>query len=141
MASANTAPSTLEQAPFGEFLGIGRNSMGLLVPQILLDFEQFLEQEEAFRQQGLFRLAGSGLKVNDILSEMDASHYQMGGDVYPWGIHEITSLVKVGDPRPGLGEKEEGLMGRRTWIEMVLVDARTTVRDSHQCTVTQVRRE
>lgn len=95
----NKSLSSIEctkETQFGKFLGSGRDGSGCLVPQILIDFHDFLEENNGFEQEGLFRLAGNANKVDNILKEIaDISKYRIGGpDSQPWEIHEVATLIK-----------------------------------------------
>lgn len=84
-----------KESQFGRFLGSGKDDAGCLVPQILIDFHTFLESNRGFEQEGLFRMAGNSVFIDNILAEIaDISKYRIGGNSQPWGIHEVATLIK-----------------------------------------------
>lgn len=97
--TAESLPSFVDDSPkenqFGGFLGSGKDENGYIIPQVLIDFYSFLKMEDGFKTEGIFRITGSSILINDMLSEMsDATQYRMGGNIHQWGVHEVATLIK-----------------------------------------------
>lgn len=85
-----------KQNHFGTFLGTGRDSCGEMVPQILIDLKKFLMMSNGLATEGIFRVIGDVRDIQMITEELsNPATYRFGGYFYPWGVHEVASLIKV----------------------------------------------
>eukprot|EP00013_Stygamoeba_regulata_P004766 CAMPEP_0177630370 /NCGR_PEP_ID=MMETSP0447-20121125/1175_1 /TAXON_ID=0 /ORGANISM="Stygamoeba regulata, Strain BSH-02190019" /LENGTH=680 /DNA_ID=CAMNT_0019131773 /DNA_START=131 /DNA_END=2173 /DNA_ORIENTATION=+ len=73
-------PSTLEQAPYRNFT----------VPRILIRMRECLEQNDAFHEEGIFRLAGDAEEIKRLKSLMNRKKFEGSDD-----INTIANLIKI----------------------------------------------
>ena len=95
---AAKAPEMMQRiGQFGLWMGDAKSKEGDVVPKILLEMRRFLEEQKGFEAEGIFRLAGREQALHDISSEMCSEDtYVYGGGAHKWGVHEVSSLIKVG---------------------------------------------
>jgi len=65
---------------------------GFEVPEILVQMKTFLADKDAFRQEGIFRLAGDAIEMKQLKNEMNSTKKFDGADC---DINTIANLLKV----------------------------------------------
>ena len=84
---------------FGGKIGFDYLENSMKIPKILIDMKNWMKENKAFEEEGIFRIAGSDILINEILSSLDDPDRYFKGGFPPnsplWSIHEISSLIKV----------------------------------------------